>query len=202
MKTISFLLPAALMAAASAAHAVDIPFTGLGSAGVDPIGHAWNLTPSLDAGQDPSWGEPGQAGGTERFNINDVSNSHGDYATGFLFVVRGGLDGAIGQDPSTRFKDFTTGDVWTPHFLGTHGVLFTAPGVDRVSRFDEFIVNVGLLGALNFEQFAFTARWLDGGSPGEIGPPGVPEPAAWALMIAGFGLVGATLRRRAAAQTA
>lgn len=27
--------------------------------------------------------------------------------------------------------------------------------------------------------------------------PGVPEPAAWMLMIAGFGLVGATLRRRA-----
>jgi hypothetical protein len=27
----------------------------------------------------------------------------------------------------------------------------------------------------------------------------VPEPAAWALMIAGFGLVGAALRRRTAA---
>ena len=24
----------------------------------------------------------------------------------------------------------------------------------------------------------------------------VPEPAAWAMMIAGFGLIGATLRRR------
>jgi hypothetical protein len=30
-------------------------------------------------------------------------------------------------------------------------------------------------------------------------PAGVPEPASWALMIAGFGLMGATLRRRAAA---
>lgn len=29
--------------------------------------------------------------------------------------------------------------------------------------------------------------------------PGVPEPATWAMLIAGFGLVGATLRRRAAA---
>lgn len=27
-------------------------------------------------------------------------------------------------------------------------------------------------------------------------PPGVPEPATWALMITGFGLVGTTLRRR------
>lgn len=33
--------------------------------------------------------------------------------------------------------------------------------------------------------------------PGSIGP-GVPEPATWAMMIAGFGLVGATMRRRKA----
>lgn len=32
-----------------------------------------------------------------------------------------------------------------------------------------------------------------------LGKPAVPEPASWALMIAGFGLVGATLRRRSAA---
>ncbi len=30
-------------------------------------------------------------------------------------------------------------------------------------------------------------------------PPAVPEPASWAMMIAGFGLVGATLRRRRSA---
>jgi hypothetical protein len=30
------------------------------------------------------------------------------------------------------------------------------------------------------------------------GTPGVPEPAAWALMIVGFGLAGASLRRRGA----
>lgn len=30
-----------------------------------------------------------------------------------------------------------------------------------------------------------------------VAPPAVPEPATWAMMIAGFGLVGASLRRRA-----
>lgn len=35
------------------------------------------------------------------------------------------------------------------------------------------------------------------GGPGENG--GVPEPASWAMLITGFGLVGATLRRRRAA---
>jgi hypothetical protein len=31
---------------------------------------------------------------------------------------------------------------------------------------------------------------------------GVPEPASWALMIGGFGLAGASLRRRRAIATA
>lgn len=30
----------------------------------------------------------------------------------------------------------------------------------------------------------------------ELSPAGVPEPAAWALMVGGFGLIGAGLRRR------
>lgn len=36
----------------------------------------------------------------------------------------------------------------------------------------------------------------DGGDGFLTSPPGVPEPASWAMMIAGLGLVGATLRRR------
>lgn len=32
---------------------------------------------------------------------------------------------------------------------------------------------------------------------GRITPDPVPEPAAWALLIAGFGITGAALRRRA-----
>ena len=35
-----------------------------------------------------------------------------------------------------------------------------------------------------------------GGTLGSPGTPGVPEPAVWAMMLAGFGLVGTTLRVR------
>ncbi len=35
-----------------------------------------------------------------------------------------------------------------------------------------------------------------GSDPGTVDPQGVPEPASWAMLIAGFGLVGATMRRR------
>ncbi len=33
-------------------------------------------------------------------------------------------------------------------------------------------------------------------SPGSFPTGAVPEPATWAMMLAGFGLVGATVRRR------
>jgi hypothetical protein len=46
---------------------------------------------------------------------------------------------------------------------------------------------------------AFASRWSIAGIPvGASLPPGVPEPATWALLISGFGLAGARLRRRAA----
>uniref|UniRef100_UPI003F6FCAAD PEPxxWA-CTERM sorting domain-containing protein n=1 Tax=Polymorphobacter sp. TaxID=1909290 RepID=UPI003F6FCAAD len=58
------------------------------------------------------------------------------------------------------------------------------------------------------DRFGFFVRTLDGGfgpasltisglSPAyTLGGNEVPEPASWAMLIAGFGLVGATLRRR------
>jgi hypothetical protein len=31
-----------------------------------------------------------------------------------------------------------------------------------------------------------------------VAPPSVPEPASWAMMVGGFGLLGAAIRRRRA----
>ena len=47
-------------------------------------------------------------------------------------------------------------------------------------------------------QIGFNDPLVDGASFA-LAQPGIPEPASWALMIGGFGLVGAAMRRRATA---
>lgn len=66
------------------------------------------------------------------------------------------------------------------------GTVFTGNTADCGFQYRFFFVSYDLLasGASGDVTFTFT--------------DGVPEPASWALMIAGFGLVGATLRRRVA----
>ena len=49
---------------------------------------------------------------------------------------------------------------------------------------------------LRLGQFLFTVR------NGTVVVPSVPEPATWAMMITGFGLVGGVMRRRPKADLA
>ena len=49
---------------------------------------------------------------------------------------------------------------------------------------------------LGIDNIRFEWRAIDSGGGGGGGVPGVPEPASWAMLIAGFGLVGAASRRR------
>ena len=78
--------------------------------------------------------------------------------------------------------------------------------IDSGESFDEF----GNLGPFVPRTFLNARVWTDGvigtgggGGGGGGGNPGViPEPATWAMMIAGFGLVGGVMRRRRDALTA
>ena len=59
--------------------------------------------------------------------------------------------------------------------------------------------NTGAIPILAREATGVLAPVIIGGAAGNITNPGtgaVPEPATWAMMIMGFGLVGASLRRR------
>ncbi|WP_313669041.1 PEPxxWA-CTERM sorting domain-containing protein [Sandarakinorhabdus sp.] len=47
-----------------------------------------------------------------------------------------------------------------------------------------------------FTSLTLTTNNVENWSGLTIGAPGVPEPASWAMLIAGFGLVGAAARRR------
>ena len=90
---------------------------------------------------------------------------------------------------------------------------------DDVSAFGSTLFSFNLQGGSDTSTFiTFTAfsesnrsLWLiddvtitpfnpgGGGGPGDGVNPGVPEPSSWAMLIAGFGLVGAASRRRRAA---
>ncbi|MGZ3375431.1 MAG: PEPxxWA-CTERM sorting domain-containing protein [Phenylobacterium sp.] len=90
-----------------------------------------------------------------------------------------------------------------PYILTPFGVsLGLSPGdVDDCCTHNSFANTAGLQ-VVDYDQtgipttLAGNVRITDNG----FTPPGVPEPAAWALMIAGFAATGAMLRRRRALQ--
>lgn len=70
------------------------------------------------------------------------------------------------------------------------------------SRYEDIAFDGRYLWAADYYGHRIDKIDLLGAGGGSIFNPGVPEPASWALMILGFGGVGATLRRRRAVPTA
>jgi hypothetical protein len=129
----------------------------------------------------------------------------GDYPTGGLFQGAAFSNNAYGQgfsknyDYAVQVRDNQGG---VQYFNGPLNFSVTATGggaLDLASR----VINVGgsnttVFGGADLRQCPV------GGGACTTGPvaftltqtPGVPEPAAWAMMIMGFGAVGALMRRR------
>ena len=86
-----------------------------------------------------------------------------------------------------------------------NGTQITQGGLGTFNSWSSFSASSGFVGGLN--TLTFRVRNFAGGG---VNPTGlrveirgsayepVPEPASWAMLIAGFGLVGAMLRRRRA----
>jgi hypothetical protein len=98
------------------------------------------------------------------------------------------------------YKGFV--DISLPYSLTSYGATgsFSFPQNHSDDTFDYVYDKLSLYfwpPAPNFDGTPWTFTLSD--SP--IAPPGgVPEPATWAMMILGFGLVGLSARRRGAAQ--
>lgn len=132
-------------------------------------------------------------------------------ADGGLSQLSFGLDTGLGFK-EVEFNIFGTGATATQttlNFVDQFGAVFSQSfAINNGQNFfsaraldNQFITNVNFL--LNGD--VRDVRQVRIGGVGEIGEdPGggeVPEPASWAMMMAGFGLVGATMRRRKMVRT-
>jgi len=99
-------------------------------------------------------------------NVYDGLNATGNLLGSINLAAQANGNGCVG-DPNGGFCN------WTPI-----GVAFA--GVAKSIDFG------GGINATGYDNITF----------GAATPGGAPEPAAWALMLAGFGLAGAALRRR------
>lgn len=99
--------------------------------------------------------------------------------------------------------DFASGSSLFGTYDGT--LSFNAPGVFNILQNHVVTGGTGLFsGATGTFISTGTLSFVNGppsaqqSFSGVLNAPGVPEPASWAMLISGFALVGAVLRRRAA----
>ncbi|TFU03831.1 PEP-CTERM sorting domain-containing protein [Polymorphobacter arshaanensis] len=114
---------------------------------------------------------------------------------GSVLVV--GLDGSVSRAAEIVRAASPVGAIDTLPGLGdweTSGILDVSALFGYAKRGSLFLGNVQAHG-LNGTGFP-AATLAEGGQMFFLSNAAVPEPASWALMIAGFGLVGTTLRRR------
>jgi hypothetical protein len=110
-------------------------------------------------------------------------------------VAFGNSSGSTFNPSPILFEDGGTYRIRTNHAAGAAGYLswYLSDTVAAAGQSRQLSTNPGVAGDLAFQPaFALT----DGGDLVYAPRGGVPEPGAWALMIGGFGLAGAMLRRR------
>lgn len=192
------LVACAAIATAGSANATLVTFEGLGNATI-PNGYSglnWSNIFTLDGGASPNSGYQNGVVSPTRvaYNAQAKPGSFGVSAGKFTFsdayFTAAWNDGLqlklVGLSAgSTLFSTILTLNTGGPtHFVANWG------GIDTVqlSTFGGRH-HVGLAGSgthVAFDNLTFNAT------------AAVPEPATWALIFGGFGLVGAALRRRAA----
>jgi hypothetical protein len=191
---LSALLPMLLGFAPLAAHAATTTytFTGQNPTGVDPLGGNYQIGPF--GGGLTNFEEDA---GLQTDKTNQVLFTPGNGlldATSFTLTITGSNDKIIplSEDFGVFFEtfnnqsDFLSDWTATENSAGT-AVTFTADSsADALVAGDRFGLDVTFTKDLP-NNFAYTITW---------GGAAVPEPATWAMMIAGLGMIGGVLRRK------
>lgn len=156
------------------------------------------------------------AGEALRFSFEMAGNPNGDgseiFSAGLTFTAPtllskfdpGGAIGNVAIDTNlTITSRFITGNIVDTAGFSLYIIDITAGSTGTVSG----LIETGTLAGIG----PMVRRWKLSGyreeanvpeqpAPPPLGP--IPEPATWGLLLAGFGLVGATLRRRRSAVAA
>lgn len=135
-----------------------------------------------------AFGPPAQTMGSGVFTTSDVATQVGGQTAFSVIGITGDINGSAIVAPAGSYGNyFTTG----PAFLDGTGLrFFTAAGSDvrfsfqdaPVSQYRLTTFTPGATGFVTATSSAIAAA--------------VPEPASWAMMLAGFGGLGAMLRQR------
>ena len=190
----AFALAAMMVAGGAAQAGVIDPYSstaGAGNSGTDAFGNTWNGSTTYGAPYAgpgagfSAWGSPGLGSGDATYGTAPAATQ---FTVRFAYDSSTAIDQTLSPFPGgyneyTRFTDDSTGVAWTPTYFG-EGVTFTAPTGDSLKAGDSYFANV-----------VFTGSDLSGANAGFTASFGaVPEPASWALMLAGVGLLGGALR--------
>jgi hypothetical protein len=122
---------------------------------------------------------------------------------GATSFVLGGLDGTVTANFGGKFltADFTGATLSVTGVVGSllaNNVVFTS---DYFSGFDlnrGFALSMSNVSPVGDGSTAFTSNVVATYSADKAPVTAIPEPATWAMLIVGFGLVGFAARRRTA----
>lgn len=172
-----------------------------------------NFTSGIDNGRGyPSWIEDMASGASHSlwlsgyngniYNIDTSGNVLSNFSTGHSYsgieVVGNSIYTTHGFDDGSISHYDLSGNL-----LGTITTGFTQFGglaydpTDKTFWAGQFnqVVHLSLTGA-TLGTLAVGNEFHDGLAIGDLATAGIPEPTTWALMIGGFGMMGAALRRR------
>lgn len=122
-------------------------------------------------------------------HVHCCVNAKGNAPVAVAFTLP---DGNPEMGKITGTYDLTMASTYTPGFLSAYGGTAAGARTAFLNGLDSGLVYI------NVHSVVYPSGEIRGQLPAAGGVGAVPEPASWALMITGFVLVGATMRRRAA----